>query len=105
MVFLHTHRQIMSAPERTGLDSAALEVCSKVWLAADLWISRRHRNAARRLERELLKLRARVHALETTIAQERARAVGEANRRVALCAAARSLSDDARVLMRLLHIR
>ena len=95
----------MSTSERSGLDSAALEVCSKVWLAAADPQVRRHRNAARRLERELLKLRARVHALETTLAQERARAVGEANRRVALCAAARSLSDDARVMMRLLHIR
>ena len=95
----------MSTSERTGLDSAALEVCSKVWLAAADPQVRRHRNAARRLERELLKLRARVLALETTLAQERSRAVGEANRRVALCAAARSLSDDARVMMRLLHIR
>ena len=92
----------MSTSERTGLDSAALEVCSKVWLAAADPQVRRHRNAARRLEREMMKLRARVHTLECTIAQERSRAIGEANRRVALCAAARSLSEDVRMLQRLL---
>ena len=66
---------------------------------------RRHRNMARRLERELLKLRARVHTLETALARERSRAISDANRRVALCAAARSLSDDTRILQRLLHSR
>ena len=92
----------MSTSERTGLDSAALEVCSKVWLAAADPQVRRHRNAARRLEREVLRLQARAHTLESVLDREKARAIGEANRRVALCAAARALSDDARMLQRLL---